>query len=84
MEAVILEKISGCALFSKKYIAEAEKRIVNTDKNSVNFNSFFTDERALINNLSDLLSRPNLNTRVNLNKRSILKKRPSNKTNCFK
>ena len=65
-------------------MAEAEKRMVNTDRNSVNFNSFFTAEIALINNLSDLLSRPNLNTRVNLNKRRILKKRPSNKTNCFR
>ena len=43
-EAVMLENTSGWASFSKKYIAEAEKRMVKTERNNVNFNSFLTDQ----------------------------------------
>ena len=82
-EAVILENTSGCASFSKKQIAEAEKRIHSNDKKNVNFNSFWTADIAFMKSFKDLLSRPSLNILDNRNSLKILKKRPSIKTNCL-
>ena len=80
-EAVMLENTSGWASFSKKYIAEAEKRMVKTERNNVNFNSFLTEVNALTKSFNDLLSLPNLKIRVSLKRRKIRKKRPSIVTN---
>ena len=79
----MLENTSGCASFSRKYIADAEKRIHNSDRKKVNFNSFWTAEIAFINSFRDLLSLPSLKILVKRNSLSILKNRPSIRTNCL-
>lgn len=57
-EAVILENTSGWASFSKKYMAEAEKRIQSKERYKVNLSSFLTAEMAFIKSFKDLLSLP--------------------------
>ena len=74
IDAVMLENTSGCASFSRKYIADAENRMVSKERNKVKYNSFLTDPSALMNSFNDLLLLPSLKILESLNKRRILKK----------
>ena len=49
IDAVMLENTSGCASFSRKYIADAENRIVSKERNKVKYNSFFWSYRFSCN-----------------------------------
>ena len=83
IDAVMLENTSGCASFSRKYIADAENRMVSKERNKVKYNSFLTDPSALMNSFNDLLLLPSLKILESLNKRRILKKRQSKRTNSL-
>ena len=62
-------------------MADAENNMANTDRNSVNFNSFFTPFKALINNFNDPLFRHNLKMRVSRKSLRIRRNLPSIETN---